>query len=85
MRHARHARYDNRLNGYRRRQVGMDAWGWSALGPWLSDRATLPVGRLFCVIAGGDRPPQQLNACDEQRSSIDLAEVESCRFDPLRR
>ena len=36
----------------RRRQVGMDAWGWSALGPWLSERATLPVGPLFCVIAG---------------------------------
>ena len=89
MRHARHARYGNRLNGLivvlwraglrinealslnetdleerrgsilvrhgkndRRRQVGMDAWGWSALGPWLAERATLPVGPLFCVIAG---------------------------------
>ena len=39
----------------RRRQVGMDAWGWSALGPWLSERATLPVGPLFCVIAGPTR------------------------------
>ena len=36
----------------RRPQVGMDAKGWSALGPWLSERATLPVGPLFCVIAG---------------------------------
>jgi len=36
----------------RRRQVGMDAWGWSALRPWLAERATLPVGPLFCVIAG---------------------------------
>jgi integrase/recombinase XerD len=36
----------------RRRQVGMDAWGWTALGPWLAERATLPVGPLFCVIAG---------------------------------
>jgi site-specific recombinase XerD len=89
MRHARHVRYGNRLNGLivvlwragrrinealsltetdleerrgsilvrhgkndRRRQVGMDAWGWSALAPWLSERATLPVGPLFCVIAG---------------------------------
>ena len=33
----------------------MDAWGWSALGPWLSERATLPVGPLFCVIAGPTR------------------------------
>ena len=39
----------------RRRQVGMDAWGWSALRPWLSERATLPVGPLFCVIAGPTR------------------------------
>ncbi len=30
----------------------MDAWGWTALGPWLSERATMPVGALFCVIAG---------------------------------
>ena len=22
----------------RRRQVGMDAWGWTALGPWLAER-----------------------------------------------
>ena len=36
----------------RRRQVGMDAWGWSSLHPWLAERATLPVGPLFCVIAG---------------------------------
>ena len=30
----------------------MDAWGWTALGPWLAERAALPVGPLFCVIAG---------------------------------
>ena len=30
----------------------MDAWGWSSLHPWLAERATLPVGPLFCVIAG---------------------------------
>jgi hypothetical protein len=92
MRHARHVRYGNRLNGLivvlwraglrinealsltetdlderrgsilvthgkndRRREVGMDAWGWTALQPWLSERATLPVGPLFCVIAGPTR------------------------------
>jgi hypothetical protein len=33
----------------------MDAWGWTALGPWLSERATLPGGPLFCVIAGPTR------------------------------
>ena len=88
MRHARHARYGNRLNGLvvlwraglrinealsltetdlderrgsilvrhgkndRRREVGMDAWGWTALQPWLAERVTLPAGPLFCVIAG---------------------------------
>jgi site-specific recombinase XerD len=92
MRHTRHVRYGNRLNGLivvlwraglrinealsltetdlderrgsilvrhgkndRRREVGMDAWGWTALQPWLSERATLPVGPLFCVIAGPTR------------------------------
>jgi site-specific recombinase XerD len=39
----------------RRREVGMDAWGWTALQPWLSMRETLPVGPLFCVIAGPTR------------------------------
>ena len=33
----------------RRREVGMDSWGWSALEPWLAERAKLPVGPLFCV------------------------------------
>ena len=39
----------------RRREVGMDAWGWSALEPWLAERAKLPVGPLFCVIVGPTR------------------------------
>jgi site-specific recombinase XerD len=39
----------------RRREVGMDAWAWSALEPWLADRADLPVGPLFCVIVGPTR------------------------------
>jgi site-specific recombinase XerD len=36
----------------RRREVGMDAWAWSALQPWLAE---LPVGPLFCVIVGSTR------------------------------
>ncbi len=36
----------------RRRQVGMDAWGWTALAQWLTERAALPIGPLFCVITG---------------------------------
>jgi site-specific recombinase XerD len=39
----------------RRREVGMDAWGWSALEPWVADRVELPVGPLFCVIDGPTR------------------------------
>jgi integrase len=39
----------------RRREVGMDAWAWSAIEPWLADRLKLPVGPLFCVIDGPTR------------------------------
>ena len=37
--------------GGRRRVVGMDAWGWEQLRPWLEHRRQLPVGPLFCVIS----------------------------------
>jgi hypothetical protein len=30
--------------GGRRREVGMDAWGWEQLQPWLGVRLRLPVG-----------------------------------------
>ena len=39
----------------RRREVGMDAWAWSAIEPWLAGRVQLPVGPLFCVIDGPTR------------------------------
>jgi site-specific recombinase XerD len=38
--------------GGRRREVGMDGWGWEHLRPWLEQRQQLPPGRLFCVING---------------------------------
>jgi site-specific recombinase XerD len=41
-----------RGKGGRRREVGMDAWGWDELQPWLELRLQLPVGPLFCVING---------------------------------
>src|SRR4051794_37744638 len=41
--------------GGRRREIGMDAWGWERLRPWLGVRADLPVGPLFCVIDGPTR------------------------------
>jgi len=41
--------------GGRRREIGMDAWGWEQLRPWLTARTDLPVGPLFCVIDGSTR------------------------------
>ena len=41
--------------GGRRREVGMDEWGWEQLRPWVSARAELPVGPLFCIIDGPTR------------------------------
>src|SRR5215216_7332503 len=41
--------------GGRRRQVGMDEWGFEQLRPWLAERAKLPIGPLFCVIDGPTR------------------------------
>ena len=39
----------------RRREVGMDAWGWEQLQPWLELRRELPVGPLLCVLNGTTR------------------------------
>jgi site-specific recombinase XerD len=33
----------------------MDDWGWEQLRPWLTVRAQLPVGPLFCIIDGPTR------------------------------
>jgi site-specific recombinase XerD len=42
--------------GGRRREVGMDDWGWEQLRPWLAAaRVELPVGPLFCIIDGPTR------------------------------
>ena len=41
--------------GGRRREVGMDAWGWEQLRPWLAKRLEMPVGPLLCVIDGPTR------------------------------
>ena len=41
--------------GGRRRDVGMDEWAWEQLRLWLSARAQLPLGPLFCVIDGPTR------------------------------
>jgi site-specific recombinase XerD len=41
--------------GGRRREIGMDDWGFEQLRPWLATRVELPVGPLFCVIDGPTR------------------------------
>jgi site-specific recombinase XerD len=41
--------------GGRRREVGMDSWGWEYLRPWLEVRMRMPVGPLLCVIDGRTR------------------------------
>jgi hypothetical protein len=55
--------------GGRRREIGMDAWGWEQLRPWLAARLELPAGPLFCVIDGPtrDRPWSSANARVEFR------------------
>ncbi len=44
-----------RGKGGRRREVGMDEWGFEQLRPWLAERERLPVGPLLCVIDGPTR------------------------------
>jgi integrase len=39
----------------KRREVGLDAWGWRTLDPWIEYRRQLPVGPLFCVLHGPSR------------------------------
>jgi site-specific recombinase XerC len=55
---ARGALLVRRGKGDKRREVGMDEWGWEQLRPWLELRACLPIGALFCVLSGptGGRP-----------------------------
>jgi site-specific recombinase XerD len=38
--------------GGRRREVGMDEWGWEQLRPCFEHRGRMPIGALFCVING---------------------------------
>jgi site-specific recombinase XerD len=44
-----------RGEGGRRREIGVDAWGWEQLQPWLDARIELPIGPLFCIIDGPTR------------------------------
>jgi site-specific recombinase XerD len=53
--HRRGALLVRRGKGGRRREVGMDTWGWEELQAWLELRVGLPVGPLFCVLIGRTR------------------------------
>jgi integrase len=66
--HRRGSLLVRRGKGGRRREVGMDAWGWEQLQPWLDVRCELPIGPLLCVINGTTRgrtgrPPQHAPSC----------------------
>jgi site-specific recombinase XerD len=69
--------------GGRRREVGMDEWAWEQLRLWLSARAQLPLGPLFCVIDGPTRgrPWSGAAVCGEFRRLAVLAGVRR-RFAP---
>lgn len=41
--------------GDKRREIGMDDWGWEYLRPWIEQRTLLPIGALFCVVDGPTR------------------------------
>ena len=41
--------------GDKRREVGMDDWGWQQLAAWRAARLELPIGSLLCVINGPGR------------------------------
>jgi site-specific recombinase XerD len=38
--------------GGKRRMVGMDDWGWEHVARWSEHRVRLPLGPLFCILAG---------------------------------
>jgi len=63
--------------GNKRREVGMDRWGWRQLDPWLTLRAMLPVGTLFLRAARPD-PRATLGSC---RGSLPAP---SCRWQSRR-
>jgi integrase len=62
----------------RRREVGMDAWGWSALQPWLDERGTLPSAPYSAsssarLVAIAGQNPLLGSSCIGQRSRPESA------------
>jgi site-specific recombinase XerD len=69
--------------GDKRRQVGMDRWGWEQVRHWTERRASLPVGNYFCVIHGptAGRPWAAASAREELHAAACRAGVRR-RFAP---
>lgn len=69
--------------GGKRREVGMDPWGWEQLAAWLELRLQLPVGALFCVITGPTQGhPWSSSAVRAQLRSLARAAGVRRRFAP---
>jgi site-specific recombinase XerD len=80
--HSRGAILVRRGKGGKRREVGMDRWGWQQLAPWLEHRASLPVGALFCILRGTrGRPYAPAGVRAQLRSTARAAGVRR-RFAP---
>ena len=71
-----------RGKGGRRREVGMDAWGWEELQPWLELRLQMPVGPLFCVINRPDAGPALVKCprgdLSRERQALPIASRRPC-------
>jgi site-specific recombinase XerD len=69
--------------GGRRREVGMDEWGWERVRPWLSTRAELPPGPWFCIIDGAIRGwPWSSVAVRREFRLVAAGAGVRCRFAP---
>ncbi len=69
--------------GGKRREVGMDRWGWEQLSSWLEIRTEFPVGSLLCIIHGPTRgrPWAAASAREELRAIAARAGIRR-RFAP---
>ena len=69
--------------GGKRREAGMDDWGWQQLRPWLSHRTALPPGPLFYVIDGPTRGrPWDVSAARSRLRQLALQAVVRRYFAP---
>lgn len=55
----------------KRRVVVMDEWGWKAIDPWLTARAKLNPGQIFCVL-NGPTEGQAIHDSDVRRQLAEL-------------